>query len=122
MKPGLAAAWLGCLPMLALAGAAPPGDKADGDAPRGELVFKRYCVLCHGEKADGNGAAAKIYNPPPANLTLSPYSDDYKTRIIRDGGAAMGRSAAMPPWGKELDETQIRDLVAYLRRIRIGAQ
>lgn len=122
MKPALAAAYLGCLPMLALAGAAPPDGKAVADAARGELIFKKYCVLCHGEKADGNGVAAKIYNPPPANLTLSAYSDEYKTGIIRDGGAAVGRSPSMPPWGKELDEAQIRDLVAYLRRIRIGAQ
>ena len=48
----------------------------------------------------------------------SAYPDEYKELIIRKGGQAIGRSPYMPPWGDELDEQQIRDLIAYLRRIR----
>lgn len=84
----------------------------------GADVFKRYCVLCHGAKGDGNGPAARLQTPRPANLLLSKQNDQYKELIIRRGGAALGRSAGMPPWGDELDEHQIRGLLNYLRRLR----
>ncbi|MCF6257908.1 MAG: c-type cytochrome, partial [Gammaproteobacteria bacterium] len=82
---------------------------------RGEVVFKTNCILCHGIKADGKGRAAKLYNPPPANLTKSDKNDDYKTMIITYGGQTMGRSQIMPPWGDQLSEQEITDVVAYLR-------
>jgi mono/diheme cytochrome c family protein len=85
---------------------------------RGSKVFSRYCVLCHGVAGDGKGTAARAYKPPPANLVASPYNDEYKELIIRKGGGAVGRSAFMPPWGEELSDQQIRDLVVYLRRIK----
>jgi len=66
---------------------------------RGSIVFRTYCMLCHGPHADGKGRAARNYNPPPANLTVSAASDAYKEMIIRKGGEAMGRSPFMPPWG-----------------------
>lgn len=65
---------------------------------RGEVVFKTNCVLCHGVKGDGKGRASVLYDPPPANLTLSDKNDLYKEMIITNGGAAMGRSAVMPVW------------------------
>lgn len=85
---------------------------------RGKLVFGRYCYLCHGVNADGNGRKAKMYNPRPANLLLSDKNDAYKALIIRRGGAAMGRSEFMPPWGEELTDEQIADVVIYLGSIR----
>lgn len=81
---------------------------------RGESVFKLNCVLCHGIHGDGQGRAARLSHPPPADLTRSNRDDLYKTRIIRLGGAAVGRSSNMPPWGTQLTETEIQDLVRYL--------
>lgn len=92
---------------------------ADPASP-GAAEFGKYCAMCHGANGDGTGPAARLHKPPPANLRLSTRSDEYKARIIRVGGAAMGRSAGMPPWGQELDEPQIRALVAYLRRLKAG--
>lgn len=87
---------------------------------RGSIVYKTYCILCHGIKADGAGRAANNYNPRPANLTVSVATDAYKEAIIRKGGAAMGRSEFMPPWGLELTDEQIRDVVFYLGVININ--
>ena len=84
---------------------------------RGEVVFKTNCILCHGIKADGKGRAAKLYNPPPADLTHSDKNNDYKELIIRLGGKAMGRSEVMPPWGSQLSDQEITDLVAYLATV-----
>lgn len=84
---------------------------------RGEIVFKNYCSLCHGVNGEGNGRAAKIHHPPPANLRKSMVSDLYKEMIIRKGGKEWGRSAAMPSWQDELTEEQIHDVVNFLRTI-----
>jgi mono/diheme cytochrome c family protein len=87
---------------------------------RGYIVFKTNCVLCHGIHAEGDGRAARNYNPRPANLRLSSKNDQYKEMIIRNGGAAMGRSPFMPPWGQELTDEQVRDVVYYLGVINVN--
>jgi len=118
--------WATFVGLLAFAGVVLPGDSAvplardsdDAAVIRGSIAFRTYCVLCHGPNGKGDGRAAKMYNPRPANLTVSPFPDQYKEMIIRGGGAAVGRSQYMPPWGDELTEEQIHDLVAYLRELR----
>ena len=85
---------------------------------RGGIVFHNYCELCHGVKADGTGRAAKLYDPKPANLVMSERNDAYKELIVRRGGKALGRSEFMPPWGNELTDEQISDVIAFLRSIR----
>ncbi len=98
--------------------AAMPRDSGDAAVIRGGIAFRTYCVLCHGANGKGDGRASKMYTPRPANLTVSPFNDKYKEMIIRGGGASVGRSAYMPPWGEELTEEQITDLVAFLRELR----
>jgi mono/diheme cytochrome c family protein len=95
-----------------------PRDSADAAVIRGGIVFRTYCVLCHGADGRGDGRAARLYTPRPANLTVSPFGDAYKEMIIRGGGASVGRSSFMPPWGGELSEEQIHDLVSFLRELR----
>lgn len=117
----LGAVLLGC---VSIAGAQtkesddfPRKDSPEAAVLRGEIVFRNYCVLCHGVQADGRGRAARIYNPKPANLRESTRPDAYKEAIVRRGGKAMGRSEYMPPWGSELTDEQIADVVQFLRSI-----
>lgn len=98
-------------------GAILPRDSKEAEAFRGGLVYANYCVTCHGFNADGNGRAARLYNPRPTNLRTSDKNDAYFGLIIRLGGEAMGRSPFMPPWGAELTDEQMADLVVYLRAI-----
>lgn len=84
---------------------------------RGEIVYKTNCVLCHGVNADGKGRASVLYDPPPADLVRSDKNDVYKEMIIREGGAFMGRSDVMPPWGLQLSGQEIKDVVDYLRTV-----
>jgi mono/diheme cytochrome c family protein len=95
-----------------------PRDTTDAAVIRGSIAFRTYCVLCHGNEGRGDGRAAKMYTPRPANLTVSPFNDTYKEMIIRGGGASVGRSAYLPPWGDELTDEQIHDVVAFLRELR----
>lgn len=101
------------------AGALLPRDSTDAAIFRGGLVYGNYCVTCHGMNADGNGRAARLYTPRPANLRMSDKNDQYLSLIIRKGGAMAGRSQFMPAWDAELTEEQIADLVVYLRSINV---
>lgn len=92
-------------------------DGADAARFRGSLVFLHYCVTCHGPNADGQGRAARLYTPAPANLRTSDKNAAYMRLIVRGGGTAVGRSPYMPPWGEELTDEQIDDVVAYLQSI-----
>ena len=92
-------------------------DGPDAANFRGSLVFVNYCVTCHGPNADGNGRAARLYDPRPANLRASDKNLAYMRLIVRRGGKAMGRSEFMPPWGEELTDEQIDDVTAYLQSI-----
>lgn len=95
----------------------PNRDTTEASIYRGSLVFMNYCILCHGTNADGQGRAAKQYNPKPANLRKSFLPKEYWEQIVRKGGKAMGRSEFMPPWGEELTEEQVNDLVNYIGSI-----
>ena len=84
---------------------------------RGGIVFKTYCKLCHGEVGDGVARAAKLYGN--ADLEIGQKSSGYFDKIIRQGGAAVGRSEFMPPWQDELSDEQVKDVVAYLTVITV---
>ena len=94
----------------------------DSAAARGAAIFSKYCVLCHGADARGDGVAARSLDPRPANLRRSALSSAQKETIIRNGGGGVGRSPSMPPWREELDERQIADLLTYLSTLKSAAK
>lgn len=96
-------------------------DSHEASILRGSVVFNRYCVTCHGPFGEGNGRAARLHNPPPANLRTSDKNDAYIELIVRKGGEAIGRSPAMPPWQDELTDEQVRDLVVFVRSINVNS-
>jgi mono/diheme cytochrome c family protein len=84
---------------------------------RGAAVFSKYCSLCHGPGGAGDGRAASVQKVPPANLTVSTRTRSYKLQIVRDGGAAMGRSSSMPAWREVLTDAEIADVVEYVQTL-----
>jgi mono/diheme cytochrome c family protein len=104
------------------AGALLPRDSMDAAVFRGGLVYANYCVTCHGINADGNGRAARLHKPRPANLRASDKNDAYIGMIVRKGGEPLGRSPGMPPWAEELTDEQIGDVVAFVRSVNAQSQ
>jgi mono/diheme cytochrome c family protein len=100
-----------------LEGEFPGKNSLEASIFRGSIVYTNYCVLCHGVKGDGHGRAARLYDPKPANLVLSDKNPQYKELIVRRGGKALGRSQFMPPWGEELTDEQVTDVVTFLGSI-----
>src|SRR6266704_4073301 len=87
-----------------------------GDLGHGKELFTRYCSGCHG--GDGRGEA-KTFQPNVGNLAVKELmdhlTDEYLFTVIKKGGAAVGKNAAMPAWQSQLDDTQIWDIVGFVR-------
>ncbi len=94
---------------------------AKGDPAKGKASFDQMCGSCHGASGKGDGAAAAALNPKPRDLTDKKYvsglNDDYLTKLIKGGGAAVGKSPLMPPMGSALKDTDIENLIAYVRSL-----
>jgi hypothetical protein len=72
-----------------------PMDRAEANE-----VFSTRCTPCHGPMGQGDGPASKSLTPPPRNFHdpswQASVSTEHVTTIIRFGGAAVGKSPAMP--------------------------
>lgn len=49
---------------------------------KGKAAFATNCVPCHGEKGEGNGAAAAALNPKPRNFVTEPFKQGDKVEQI----------------------------------------
>ena len=91
------------------------------DAEQGKKLYGQFCASCHGLSGKGDGAAAAALNPKPRDHTdkeyMSKMSDAEMLKVIKDGGASIGRSPLMPPWGASLKDEQIQDIIAYVRTL-----
>jgi len=85
-------------------------------AAGGPLYFA-HCSKCHGDTGLGNGDLAYSLTPSPALLAYmvqQPIAvDQYLLWSVSEGGKQFG--TAMPAFKNQLTETQIWDIVAYLR-------
>ncbi len=92
-----------------------------GDPAKGKESYAKFCASCHGNAGKGDGPGAAALNPKPKDLTDKAYmaklDDRYLADIIAKGGAAVGKSPLMPPWGAALKAEDIRDVVAFLRSL-----
>ena len=86
-------------PQPPAASPAPPSNDATAHAEAQE-IFATRCVTCHGPNGAGDGPASAGLTPPPRNFQdpawQTSVDDDHIEKIIKYGGAAVGRSVAMP--------------------------
>ena len=91
------------------------------DAEQGKKLYGQFCASCHGQSGKGDGAAAAALNPKPRDHTdkeyMSKMSDDEMLKVIKNGGASVGKSPLMPPWGASLKDEQIQDIIVYIRSL-----
>jgi mono/diheme cytochrome c family protein len=100
----------------------PPEAMAAPAAPTesAQDVFKTRCTPCHGTSGKGDGPASIALNPKPRNYTdavwQSATSDEQLKKTIMYGGAAVGKSAAMPSQPDLESKPQVLDgLVKIIR-------
>jgi len=90
-----------------------PVVRSEESIERGEALFARNCVSCHGEQGAGDGPLADTLPAPPANFTVHVpfHPDGVLYAWITDGI----RGTGMPAWSPQLSDQERWDLVNFLR-------
>ena len=100
--------------------AALPGLPGPAEPLAPEVAYKQTCAPCHGGAGAGDGAAAAALDPKPANFALAEFWETRDTvhvaKVIREGGASVGKSATMPAFGAQFDEEAAAALAEFIRR------
>ena len=92
-----------------------------GDPAAGKASFTMFCAKCHGDSGKGDGPAGGTLKTRPRDFTdcavMTPMPDDMLFKVIKDGGVSSGLSSEMPPWKDAFEDSEITDLVAYVRSL-----
>lgn len=107
-------------PTAATGATAPP---TAGAAPQAKAIFEQRCTPCHGIGGAGDGVASASLTPKPRNFTDATWQtsveDAYLEKIIKYGGAAVGKSPSMPG-NPDLNDpavlTALKDVVRSLKK------
>ncbi|MEZ4361207.1 MAG: cytochrome c [Kofleriaceae bacterium] len=106
-------------PASAPSAAAPPATVTPDATAKAQEIFALRCSPCHGAEGRGDGAASKALVPPPRNFHDPEWqksvTDDHIEKIIKYGGAAVGKSPAMPGNPDLNDPAVIRALRVHIR-------
>ena len=89
---------------------------------RGRKIYFRACAACHGVRGDGNGPAAKGFDPAPRNFRRGVYKirttvsgalplDEDLEYTVREGVPG----TEMPRWKDVLSEYDIKAVVQYIK-------
>jgi mono/diheme cytochrome c family protein len=110
----------------AAAAPAPPAQAAAtaaaGGAGEAEKIFATRCVTCHGPKGEGDGPGSAALTPKPRNFADATWqasvTDDHLAKIIQYGGAAVGKSPAMPGNPDLMSKPEVvQALTAHIRSL-----
>lgn len=92
-----------------------------GHAAKGAVVYKRFCIGCHGELGDGEGENAQWIDPKPRNFTLAVFrcrsTPTGTLPMDKDLYDTIGRgmlNSNMPQW-RPLTDQDRADLTAYVK-------
>ena len=103
-------------------------DTANGDeallvynADGMKSLFVVNCARCHGTKGDAKGPDSQKLGVPVPDLTSPAFHASRDAQqlydVIYKGGAAVGLSPMMPPWGGFLKDQEIEFMVRYIREL-----
>ena len=94
-------------------------DLASG-GPGAEL-YVRNCASCHGPKGGGDGPVGKALVPRPAKFHDGEYmnalSNEHLLKVVKEGGASVGKSPLMASWSGSMTKQEIRQVVAFVRSL-----
>lgn len=88
-----------------------PIPTSDASVVRGDSLFHKLCVPCHGASMAGDGPVAPLFMPPPDLLAQQTRDrkDGYIFSYIRHGGVVM------PSYGFQVSAEEAWHLVNFIR-------
>lgn len=110
-----------CLLFVGLLIAGPALAQPRGDARNGRELYMEKCGLCHGSEGEGWDWTKKVAKPPVPVPDLARVaaerSDKHLFEVVKGGGEAVGKTRFMPPFGFQLSDQEVWDLVVYMRSL-----
>lgn len=106
---------------LAELDAAPPRPQetsvAAGDAKRGEAVYQKICVTCHGPKGRADGIVAMALKPPVIDFKSLDSQKKLPAELLQviENGKP---GSAMPSWKSALSGQDTQDVLAFVLTLR----
>ncbi|HEY2406616.1 MAG TPA: c-type cytochrome [Polyangiaceae bacterium] len=103
----------------------PQIDPAIAAASTARSLFQSKCVVCHGSVGQGDGPGAAALTPKPRAFADATWqgsvTDEQIGNTIIAGGAAVGKSPAMPP-NPDLGDKDavVKELVKIVRAFKKG--
>jgi putative copper export protein/mono/diheme cytochrome c family protein len=100
-----------------------PTEFSAASITRGEALFARNCVACHGAEGEGNGPADTSLRIKPANLTtahLRSHTDGDMYWWLSHGVDDQGGGLAMPGFAASLSADDRWALIDYVRAHNAG--
>ncbi len=90
---------------------------------RGSAIYEKNCVECHGANGKGQPGDWRVRdaqgNYPPPPLDDSAHAWHHPTtvllEVVREGSP--GGQGNMPAWKDKLSETQMQDVVVYIKSL-----
>ena len=102
-----------------------PASLQDGVDPiaieQGRVYYAQLCMPCHGSRGDGRGEWAYRVTPRPINLTSHVTRARSDAQLLQLIGEPQP-GTPMIGWKKQLSESQLRQLVAFVRFLGTKAQ
>ncbi len=87
-----------------------------GNPDKGEAVYQKHCLRCHGKFGDGQGPDAKdlIVAPQDFHAPSSRDRSDFELLIAVSNGVLF---SPMHAWRGRLSEAEITDVIRYIRAL-----
>lgn len=83
------------------------------DVKKGEAIYKKNCIQCHGEAGDGRGKAGENFKTPPRDYRNLDFqvskSDKNLVQVMTDG------LGDMPSFKTTLSEEEMYQAVSFIR-------
>ena len=102
---------------------ATPPPSAAAATSKAREVFVQRCVPCHGATGEGDGAASATLDPKPRRFGDAEWqasvTDDHIIQIVKFGGSAVGKSAAMPSNPDLTDPAVVEAIKDLVRKFAI---
>lgn len=103
-------------------GKLPSSGSGQAVARSGNAKYDSFCITCHGPDGKAATAAAMAMSPRPRDFSDVKWQesvDDARiAKVIKEGGASVGLSASMAPWGSALSDQDIDSLVKLIRSFK----
>ncbi len=85
-----------------------------GDPEIGQNLYRKYCLICHGDEGMGDGIMAGLMNLYPRDLSNPVLLDARSNGELRTA-ILDGTGEYMPGWRDLLDEQEVDGLISYIR-------